>query len=123
MKAIKEKARRFAKQQVTSDNRDNYSDEGSLMAGECDSYTSYLEGYKEAQRDAYAWVLKDVEPEPAVPLLLRDEECSSYTDYRVGWYLFHKYRGYGFYTYPEPGVEFLVTDFTHWRYISMGNAV
>lgn len=69
-------------------------------------------------KEAFEWINTYEEPEGGVPLLLKINH-GGYSEYRVGWYLDHPYRGYGFYTYPEPDIEFLTTDVAAYRYIRL----
>jgi len=69
-------------------------------------------------KEALEWIDTYEEPEGGVPLLLKINHVG-YSEYRVGWYLDNPYRGYGFYTYPEPDVEFLTTDVAAYRYIRL----
>ena len=61
------------------------------------------------------WIpVEEKSPPNGVPILLKFVNNT----YEVGYYLKHKYRGFGFYSYSESDIEFILEAVTHWRYIN-----
>ena len=75
----------------------------------------FLDAFNAGVDFAIRWIsVEEKSPPIGVPILLKFVNNT----YEVGYYLNHKYRGLGFYSYIEPDIEFILEAVTHWRPIN-----
>ncbi len=94
---------------------DQEFDAGGNVFHSGDIEGAFREGAHWALQKFFCWISSDQEPDTNVPLILKYENGT----YEIGYYLWHKRRGYGFYCYPEPDIEFLRTDVVAYRPVNI----
>lgn len=75
-----------------------------------------IESFKAGVKFTQQWISVEKQEMPLCEkIILRDE----FDDSSMGYYLWHKHRGFGFYSYSEPDIEFELNNITHWRPIEI----